>query len=103
MPSTLLTAATDVFVIAGVAAVATAALNSKITPFKISLGAEYDDGPLVAVETDDVVTPGQHQSLLQKYADDNKETLTVNVNEVAVTPPLEEMQGGEFFAGAKAA
>ena len=107
MPSTLLTAATDICVIAGVAAVATAAINSKIAPFTISLGAEYDDDDsLVAAETDDAVaTPGQPQSPLQQYAhdDDDKKELTVTVTEVAVTPPLAEMEGSDFFASAKAA
>lgn len=106
MPSTLLTAATDICVIAGVAAVATAAINSKIAPFTISLGAEYDDDSLVAAETDDAVaTPRQPQSPLQQYADDDddKKELTVTVTEVAVTPPLAEMEGSDFFASAKAA
>ena len=105
MPSTLLTAASDICVIAGVAAVATAAIHSKIAPFTISLGAEYDDDSLVAAETNDAVgTSGQHQSPLQPYADDgDKKALTVTVNEVAVTPPLAEMEAGDFFAGAKAA
>ena len=102
MSSTLLTAATDICVIAGVAAVATAAINSKFAPFKTSLGAEYDDDSLVAAET--TGTPGQHQSPLQPYADDDdKKALTVTVTEVAVTPPLAEMEAGDFFAGAKAA
>ena len=105
MPSTLLTAATDICVIAGVAAVATAAINSKIAPFTISLGAEYDDDSLVAAETNDAVaTPGQPRSPLQQYADDDdKKALTVTVTEVAVTPPLAEMERGDFFASAKAA
>lgn len=104
MPSTLLTAATDIFVIAGAAAVATAALKSRKAPFRTSLGAEYDEDSRVAAETDDAVgTPEQQQSLLQKHADVDKKAPTVTVNEVAVTPPVAEMQGDDFFAGAKAA
>lgn len=104
MPSTLLTAATDIFVIAGAAAVATVALNSKKAPFRTSLGAEYDDDSLVAAEINDAVgTPEQQQLPLQKHADDDKKAPIVTVTEVAVTPPVAEMQGGDFFAGAKAA
>ena len=94
MPSTLFTAAIDIFVIAGVAAVATAILNPKNAPFKISLGAEYDDDSLLAPETNDAGgTQEQHQSTLHKRANDNKKTLTVNVNEIIGTPPFESAHG----------
>lgn len=102
MPSTLLTAATDIFVIAGAAAVATAAINSKRVPFMTSLGAEHDDDSLLAAETSD--THKLRQSPFQKHADNEKKAPTVTVKEVAVTPPVAEMQeGGDFFASAKAA
>lgn len=101
MPSTLLTAATDIFVIAGAAAVAAAAL--KPAPFRTSLGTEHDDDSLIAAETNDAVsTPEQQQSPLEKHADDDKKAPTVTISEVAVTP-VAEMQGGDFFACAKAA
>ena len=104
MSSTLLTAATDIFVIAGAAAVATAAYNSKIPPFKTSLGAGYDDDSLLAAETNNATgTPGQHRPPLQKNADNDNKAITVHVTEIAVTPPLVELQGGDFFADAKAA
>lgn len=100
MPSTLLTAATDIFVIAGAAAVAAAALKPT---FRTSLGTEYDDDSLIAAETNDAVsTPEQQQSPLEKHADDDKKAPTVTISEVAVTP-VAEMQGGDFFACAKAA
>ncbi|KAF6240006.1 hypothetical protein HO173_001614 [Letharia columbiana] len=103
MPSTLLTAATDIFVIAGAAAVAAAALNPKKAPFRTSLGTEHDDDSLIAAETNDAVsTPEQQQSPLEKHADDDKKAPTVTISEVAVTP-VAEMQGGDFFACAKAA
>ena len=104
MPSTLLTAASDICVIAGVAAVATTALNFRLAPFKVSLGVEYDDDLLIAAEINNAVgIPRQHESSpLEEYADEDKEMLTVSVNEVAVTPPLAEMEGSDFFAGPKA-
>ena len=102
MPSALLTAATDIFVIAGAAAVATAALNSKKPPFRTSLGG--DDDSLLAAEIDKTVgMPELRQSSLQKHADDDQKAPIVSVNEVAVTPPVAEMQRSDFFAGAKAA
>ncbi|CAD6573703.1 MAG: hypothetical protein ASARMPREDX12_006210 [Alectoria sarmentosa] len=104
MPSTLFTAATDILVIAGAAAVATAALSSKKAPFRTSLGAEYDENSPLAIEPRDTVgLPEQQQSTLQKVADDDKKAPTVTVTEVAITPPVAEMEGGDFFAGAKAA
>ncbi len=99
-----LTAASDIFVIASAAAVATVALNSKIATLKISVGSEYDEDSLVGAEANDSVgTLGQHRPPLQKNADDNKKAPTVTVTEVAVTPPLTEIQGDDFFASAKAA
>ncbi|CAF9903109.1 MAG: hypothetical protein ALECFALPRED_000134 [Alectoria fallacina] len=104
MPSTLFTAATDILVIAGAAAVATAALSSKKAPFRTSLGAEYDEDSPLAIEFRDAVgLPEQQQSTLQKLTDDNKKAPTVTVTEVVVTPPAVEMEGGDFFAGARAA
>lgn len=101
MPSTLLTAATDIFVIAGVAAVASAAINSKRVAFTTSLGAEHDDDSLLAAETSNAVL--LRQSPLQKRADNGRKGPTVTVEEVAVTPPVTEMEGDDFFAGATAA
>ena len=104
MSSTLLTAATDIFAIAGVAAVATAALNSGKGPFRTTLGADYEDDSLLAPETKYANgTPRQQQSPLQKHADSDSKAPTVTVNEVAVTPPATELQKGDFFAGPKAA
>ena len=104
MPATLLTAASDILVIAGVAAVATAALSSKDAPFKISLGAEYDDNSLVAFETNDAIgTLEKRQSTLWKHADGDKKMLIVDVDTVAVTPLLVETQEGDLIARAKAA
>ena len=101
MPATLLTAATDVLVIAGVAAMATAAFTSKDAPFRISLGAEFDDNSLVASETDDAVgTLEKHQSALRKHADGDKKMLTVDV--ATVTPPLIETQRSDLIVLAKA-
>ena len=105
MPATLLTAASDILVIAGVAAVATAALSSKDAPFKISLGAEDDDdNSLVASETNDAIgTLEKRQSTLWKHADGDKKMLIVDVDTVAVTPLLVETQEGDLIARAKAA
>lgn len=104
MPSTLLTAATDIFVIAGAAAVATAALNFEKAPFRTALGAEYEDDSLLTPETKYAIsTPRQQQSPLQKHADYDSKAPTVTVREVAVTPPAAELQKGDFFAGPKAA
>ena len=104
MPSILLTAATDIFVIAGAAAVATTALSSRRAPFRTSLGTEYDDDSLLADETDDAIsTSEQQQSPLFKLVDNDKKSPIVTVSEVVVTPPLAELQGGDYFAGAKAA
>ena len=103
MPSTLLTAATDIFVIAGAAAVATVAVRSRKPSFTTSLGTEYDDDSLLAAEINDAVgTPEQQQIFLQKHVNDDKKALIVTVDEVVVTPPVAEMHGGDFFAGAKA-
>lgn len=106
MSSTFLTAATDIFVLAGAAAaVATAALKSEKSPFRTTLGAEYEDDSLLAPETKYYVsgTPRQQPSPLQKHADVDSKTPIVTVNEVAVTPPATELQKGDFFAGPKAA
>lgn len=104
MPSTLLTAATDIFVIAGAAAVATVALNPKKALFRTSLGAECDDDSPVTAEISDAVgTPEQQELPVLQHPDDDKKAPIVTVNEVAVTPTVVEMQGGDFFAGAKAA
>lgn len=103
MPTTLLTAATDIFVIAGAAAVATAALNSKRPSFTTTLGADYDDTPLATETHNAVGVPELQQSLFQKHADDDKKTPIVSVSEVVVTPPAVEMQSADFFAGTKAA
>ena len=104
MSSTLLTAATDIFVIAGAAAVATAAYSSTIPSFQTSLGAGYDDDSLLVAETNNATgTPGQYRPSLQEKADNDNKAVTVHVTEIAVTPPLVELQGGGFFAGAKAA
>ena len=103
MTATLLTAATDILVIAGVAAVATAALSSKDAPFKTSLGAEYDDNSLVASEINDAVGSLENcQSPFGKLADGDKKMLTVNVDTVAVTPPLLETQESDLIARAEA-
>ena len=104
MHSTLLTAATDIFAIAGAAAVATVALNSSKARFRTSLGANYDDDSLLAAETNDAIgIPELQQSSVQKHADNDKKAPIVTVKEIAVTPPVAEMQGGDFFAGAEAA
>ena len=105
MSSTLLTAATDIFVIAGAAAaVATAALNSEIGPFRTTLGAEYEDDSLLAPETKHAIsTARQQQSPLQKHVDYDSKAPTVTVNEVTVTPPAAELQKDDFFAGPKTA
>ena len=103
MPATLLTAASDILVIAGVAAVATAVLSSKDAPFKISLGAEYDDSSLVASETNDAIgTLEKRQLTLWKHADGDKKILIVDVDTVAVTPLLVETQESDLIARAKA-
>lgn len=103
MSATLLTAASDILVIAGVAAVVTAALGSNEAPFKISLGAECDDNSLVASETNDAIgTLEKRQSSLWKHADDDKNMLIVNVDEVAVTPPLVEIAESDLIPCAKA-
>ena len=103
MAATLLTAATDILVIAGVAAVATAALSSKDATFKISLGDEYDDDSLIASETDDAIgTVEKRQSNLWKHADGDKKMLIVNGDTVAVPPPLVETQESDLITRAKA-
>ena len=102
MHSTLLTAATDIFVIAGAAAVATAALNANKARFRTSLGANYDDDSLLAAETNDVIgIPELQRSPVRKHTDNDKKAPIVTVTEIAVTPP--PVEGGDFFAGAKAA
>ena len=104
MPATLLTAASDILVIASVAAVATAALSSKDAPLKISLGAEHDDNSLVASETNDAIgTLEKRQSTLWKHAGGDKKMLIVDVDTVAVTPSLVETQKSDLIARAKAA
>ena len=105
MPSSLLTAATDIFVIAGAAAVATAAFKPQFMSFETSLGAEYDEDSPVAIETNDAISaPEQCQSPLEEVAGYDKKAPIVTVTEVAVTPPLvAEIQEGGFFAGAAAA
>ena len=103
MHATLLTAATDILVIAGVAAMATAALNCKDAPFKVSLGVEYDDNSLVATETDDAIgTLRKLQPALSKPVDGNQKTLSVDVDMAAVMPPLVEIQASDLIAHAKA-
>ena len=102
MPSTLLTAATDILVLAGVAAVAAAALSSKDAPFKISLGAEYDDDSLVASEIGTGDTLEKRQSTHWKHAQGDKKMPFVGVDTVAVKPPWVETQEIDLIARAKA-
>ena len=104
MSSIILTAATDIFVMAGAAAVATVALKSQKASFRTTLGADYDDDSLVSWENreDAVGTPQRQGSSLQHHVDDDKKEPTVTVNEVAVTPPPVEMLASGFFVGAKA-
>lgn len=104
MPSTLLIAATDIIALAGAAAVATAALNSKKVLFRTTLGAEHEDDSLLGSETNNAIGTSQRPaSPLQKHADDGSKAPTVTVTEVAVTPPAAELQKDDFFADAKAA
>lgn len=104
MPSTLLTATTDIFALAGAAAVATAVLNSNKGLFRTTLGAEYEDDSLLDSETNYTTgTPQRPLSPLQKHADDGSKAPTVTVTEVAVTPPAAELRKGDFFASPKAA
>ena len=100
MPATLLTAATDILVIAAAAAVATAALSSKDAPFKISLGAEYDDNSLVASETTGILE--KCLSTRWRHANGDKKMPIVDVDTVAVKPPLVETQESDLIARAKA-
>ena len=105
MSSIILAAATDVLVIAGAAAVVTAALKSQKASFRTTLGADFDDDSLVLTEDreDAVGTPQRHGSSLQHHVDDDKKAPIVTVDEVAVTPPMVETLGSGFFVGAKAA
>lgn len=104
MPCTLLTAASDVLVLAGAAAVATAVLNSKNAPFRTSLGTEFEDDSLVPADIDDAIgTHEQQPSTLQEHARRDKKAPTVTVTEIAVTPSTAEMRKDDFFAGANIA
>ena len=105
MPSSLLTAATDIFVIAGAAAVATAAFKPQCAHFETSLGAEYDEDSPVAIETNDAVSaPEPCRSPLEEIADDDKKAPIVTVSEVVVTtPPVTEIRETGFFEGAETA
>ena len=104
MPSALLAATTDILVIVGAAALATAVLNPNEGPFRTSLGAEYQDDSPLAAETDDAIEmPEKQQLRLRRHADHDKKAPIVTVTEIDVTPPAAEMQGHDYFAGAKAA
>lgn len=105
MSSIILTAATDIFVMAGAAAVATVALRSQKVSFVTTLGTDFDDDSLVSSENgeDAVGTPQLQASSFQHHVDDDKKAPTVTVDEVVVTPPPVEMLGSGFFVGAKAA
>ena len=103
MPATLLTAATDILVIAGVAAVATAALRSKDAPFKISFGAGCGGNSLVASETNDAIGILEKRlSTPWKHANSDKKMPIVDVDTAAVKPPLVETQESDLIARAKA-
>ena len=104
MPSTLLIAASDIFVMAGAAALATVALSSRRASFDTSLGTECDDDSLVVAETNEVVDEPELRSLpCQDQADEEKTEPIATVYEVAVTPPLSEEREDDYFVGAKAA
>ena len=101
MSSIILTAATDIFVIAGAAAVATVALKHQKASFRTTLGVDDDDESLVSsVNREDTVDTRQRQ---ESSIDDEKKAPTVTVDEVAATPPAVETLGSGFFVGAKAA
>ena len=105
MSSIILTAVTDIFVMAGAAAVAIVALRSQKASFITTLGADYEDDSLVSSENreDAVGTLQRPGSSLQHHVDDDKKAPIVTVDEVTATPPAVEMLGSGFFVGAKAA
>ena len=105
MSSIILAAATDIFVMAGAAAVATVALNSQKASFRTTLGADDDDDSRCSSEDgeDAVGTPQWQGSSLPYHVDDDKKAPIVTVDEVALTPPAVEMLRSGFSVGAKAA
>ena len=80
MPCTFLTAATDIFVIAGAAVVATAAFKPQCAPLEISLGAEddedEDEDSTVAIGSDGAISAprecGSNIILKAHASDDDK-------------------------------
>ncbi|KAM0803605.1 hypothetical protein BDR22DRAFT_886439 [Usnea florida] len=100
MSSIILTAATDIFVIAGAATVATVALKSQKASFRTTLGADDEDDSLVSSENrEDAVDTRQRQ---KSSINDDMKAPTVTIDEVAATPPAVETLGSGFFAGVKA-